>query len=550
MKSNQLFGVARATSIAVAISMATTVSYGQETAEDPSAIALDQERDFSEPQFVLSGFELEGATLIPRRKLYQLLEPFVNQPLSFSDLRLATSALERAHALAGYEVVRVLIPEQDVQPNGVLRLLIVDAKLNEVLVDGANLFDEQWILQQLVSLRESEVINTRKMDRDIRLLSSNPALDSRVSLEPSFEPRKVDAIVKIAEQPTEAYYLTLDNTGSNSTGDFRTGLVYQNNNVAQKGHQLVGQFVTSPGHWSDVKVFNVGYKIPVAAVNTLFEVSYTDSSVNAGSLAVGGGSLSVQGSGNNLSFKAAHFLDRVAGYDTRLLASMEFKRFDSEVLLNGVAGSLVPDVSSRPLGIGLRLRSVDTPFQQDFRVMYHKNMFEGGNNSQASYSAVNPNSRVGFDVVRINFSLSDFIYQDWRYKAVLDWQYSDDSLVSGEQFGAGGVYSVRGFDERAISADSGHRLAFEVQTGNYWKWSDEYVKSLSFVGFVEGASLRLSQTPGGVPIEPHIASFGAGVRLLLAPTQQIRLDMARVISGLPTQPHGDWMLHFSYVTAL
>lgn len=534
----------------MAVAMAAGVSYAQEPPEESPVPAQQQDLNPAEPQFVLSGFELEGATLVPRKKLYKLLDPFVNRALSFSDLRLATSTLEKEHALAGYEVVRVLIPEQDVQANGVLRLLIVDAKLNEVLIDGSKQFDAPWIEEQLVSLRASEVINTREMDKDIRLLSSNPALDARVSLEPSFEPRKVDAIVKVAEQTTEAYYLTLDNTGSNSTGDFRVGLVYQNNNVAQKGHQLVGQFVTSPGHWSDVKVFNLGYKIPAASINTLFEVSYTDSSVNAGSLSVGGGSLSVQGSGNNLAFKAAHFLDRIAGYDTRLLASMEFKRFDSEVLLNGVAGSLVPDVSSRPLGVGLRLRSIDTPFQQDFRVMYHKNIFEGGNNSQASYSAVNPNSRMGFDVLRINFSLSDFIYEDWRYKAALDWQYSDDSLVSGEQFGAGGIYSVRGFEERAISADSGHRVSFELQTGNYWKGSDQYVKALSFVGFVEAASLRLSQSPGGVPAEPHIASFGAGVRLLLAPTQQIRLDLAKVISGVPAQPHGDWMLHFSYVTAL
>lgn len=546
MNSSQFVGVARAACVAVA--MTAGFSYGQEGSEEPVNAPVEQA--FSEPQFTLSGFELQGATLIPWQKLYQQLQPFVGRPLSFFDLRLATSMLEREHALAGYEVVRVLIPEQDVQENGVLKLLIIDAKLNEVLIDGQKEFEEQWLRDQLVSLKASEVINTREMDKDIRLLSSNPSLEARVSLEPGFEPRTVDAIVKVAEQPAQAYYLTLDNTGSNATGDFRTGLVYQNNNVAQSGHQFVGQFVTSPGHWSDVKVFNLGYKIPVASISTLFEVSYTDSSVNAGTLAVGGGSLSVQGSGNNLAFKAAHFLDRVAGYDARLLASLEFKRFDSDVLLNGFAGSLVPDVSSRPLGVGLRLRSVDTSFQQDFRVMYHRNLFEGGNNSQASYSAVNPNSRVGFDVLRINFSLSDFIYQDWRYKFALDWQYSDDSLVSGEQFGAGGLYSVRGFEERAISADSGHRVSLELQSGNYWKWSDEYVKSLSVVGFVEAASLRLSQSAGGVPIEPHIASFGAGLRILLAPTQQIRLDMARVISGLPAQPHGDWMLHFSYVTAL
>ncbi|MDX1669870.1 MAG: ShlB/FhaC/HecB family hemolysin secretion/activation protein, partial [Limnobacter sp.] len=125
-----------------------------------------------------------------------------------------------------------------------------------------------------------------------------------------------------------------------------------------------------------------------------------------------------------------------------------------------------------------------------------------------------------------------------------------DSLVPGEQFGAGGLYSVRGFDERVVSADNGHRLSLEVQTGNQWSGSNNWVSQLNYVGFVEGAALRLSNDPGGVPLEPHLASFGVGARLLLKESHQIRLDAARVISGIPSQPHGDWMLHFSYVAAL
>ncbi|MDX1669359.1 MAG: POTRA domain-containing protein, partial [Limnobacter sp.] len=252
---------------------------GQGQASSPSA--------FHEPRFELAGFELEGARLIPYEQLYPVLQPFLNRPIGFSDLRNATAALEREHALAGYEVVRVLIPEQDLQPKGgVLRLLIVDARLNEVLIEGAKQFDSAWLVAQMPSLRQGEVINTREMDADIRLLATNPSLYARVSLEPGFEPRQVDALVKVAEQPVHSTFLTLDNTGSAATGDFRAGVVYQHNNVKGLGHQFTGQVVTSPGHWSDVKVFNLGYKVPLPHWQSLFEVSYTDSSVDAGTLAV------------------------------------------------------------------------------------------------------------------------------------------------------------------------------------------------------------------------------------------------------------------------
>ena len=46
--------------------------------------------------------------------------------------------------------------------------------------------------------------------------------------------------------------------------------------------------------------------------------------------------------------------------------------------------------------------------------------------------------------------------------ARLDGQWSDEPLIPGEQFGIGGARSVRGYEEREASGDSGFFVSAEL----------------------------------------------------------------------------------------
>ena len=535
-----VFGVSVLGLWAPAVSQESSASAEQNSAFDPDEI--------DEYQFEIGEFEIVGPELVPREQLQAVLARYLNKPLTFSRLRSVTLSLEGVHASAGYEVVRVIVPEQNLKPGGGLKLEVVDIRLGEVLVDGAKRFSHAWVRSQLPGLVKNQPVNTRRMDQEIRLLKSNPVIDAAVSLEPSFEPRKVDALLKFSDRPVKSTFLTLDNTGTAATGEYRAGLVFQHNNVAEKGHQFTGQVVTSPGHWADVKVFSLAYKVPVANDRTLLEVAYINSSVDAGTVDAGGGILSIEGSGDQLALRSHYFMERIRGFDTRLIGSYQIKRFDSNVLLNGDPTSIVPDTASRPLGLGLLMKKAEQGVSTDMSINYFANLETGSNNSGAAHTL--SNGRVNFELLKGSLSRSAPLHKDWRYTASVDFQLTKDSLITGEQFGAGGMRSVRGFDERTISADSGYDFTFEMQSGNVLKQAPEWVKSLSYVAFADAAKLRSNAASTGAATEPFIASMGFGVRLTLAPAQLIRADVARVISGVATQPHGDVMLHVSYAALL
>lgn len=514
-----------------------------------SAEPVKQDRVYDEPTFVLSGFQVEGPELISRKKIYEILAGFSGRPITFSELRLATQAVEKLHGLAGFEVVRVIIPEQELKENADLTLQILDARLDQITVKGNEFFSSEQIASELKVLEPGVLLNTRDMDRNLRLMNDNSSRTVRVSLEPSDKPGLVDAIVNVSDDKPLSGFLTLDNTGTNATGDFRLGAVVQHNNLFERGHTASFQMVTSPGRWSDVKVFGASYRIPLYDYDSFVEYSINDSTVNAGSLAVGGTSLTINGAGTQQAARFTHLFDRSGGYDRRLTFSVEDKKFVSNVQINGAGASLVPNTASRPIGLTFSASLEEPEVQRSFSVGYFRNYFFGGENTTAQYQLANANADVGFDMIKFNASWSGLMFPNWRYTAKLDGQFTDFALISGEQFGAGGVYSVRGFEERVLSGDSGLRQSFELIGPDWSKQLPFTLERLRMVFFAEAAQVRLNAA-FNTAIEPHIASFGAGLRFAFTPEQQINLDLARVVSGVASQPHGDVMLHFSFATAL
>lgn len=515
----------------------------------PKAVSESAGSD-DEPVFTIAGFDVQGPELVPRSQVMAVLAGFSGRPITFSELRTATAAVERVHALAGFEVVRVLIPEQDVEPGQRLKLQIVDARLDVVNVSGNDYLPSERVAASLPVLKKGALINTVDMDKNLRLVNDNPSRIVRVELEPSDKPGLVDAKVKVSDQAPLAAYLSLDNSGTNATGDFRLGVSLQHNNFLNRDHMASLQYVTSPGHWSDVEVYGLNYKIPFYEWNSMLEMAYSDSNVNAGSLSLGASSISVQGAGTSYAVRWSYLMDRLAGFDQRITFSQELKQFVSQVQLNGSGSSLVPNLESRPTGVTYSLTEALDTRTRSAQWAYFKNYVTGGDNSTAQYSQANSAARADFDLFRMNLAWSDQWSGNWRFTAQVDGQYSGNALISGEQFGAGGMYSVRGFEERVLSGDSGLRESLELQGPNLAKeWGSVFERFMPVV-FAEAAQVRLHNASAGSPSEPHLMSYGVGARFAFAPRQQFRVDLARVVSGVPVQPHGDVMLHVSFATAL
>jgi hemolysin activation/secretion protein len=150
----------------------------------------------------------------------------------------------------------------------------------------------------------------------------------------------------------------------------------------------------------------------------------------------------------------------------------------------------------------------------------------GAHDDLASYQTEDPRiDTAHWKALRGNVNYAAPLAQTWLLSARGSWQLSPDVLISGEQFGLGGLGSVRGTDiDRPITGDSGLAATVEVQT-------PDLAQGLRLLGFVDGGLLWNHKANGANRVSnDRLASVGIGLRYV-KDVLAISMDYGRIVVG-------------------
>ncbi len=125
---------------------------------------------------------------------------------------------------------------------------------------------------------------------------------------------------------------------------------------------------------------------------------------------------------------------------------------------------------------------------------------------QAEYNRVRFDSDTHFDIFHLGAGFQHKTPSDWLIGLNAYAQYTPNDLVQSEQFGAGGLGSVRGFKERVATGDNGVGGSFEICT-------PQYIPDSRFVIFMDAAWLSNNHLlNAGECGNRHLSSWGIGYR--------------------------------------
>lgn len=491
------------------------------------------------PRFDIQSFVIEGNTLFQPYELYALVQPYTGRQKDFGDIQRALEALQAFYTERGYNAVRVLVPEQDIRA-GSVRLQVIEARIRNVRIEGNKFFDNDNVRGSLPALREGQPPNTREIGANVTLSNENPIRQQRVVLESTPEEGKVDAVVRVTDADPWRTTAFFDNSGNPTTGHNRAGIGFLNANFGGADHVLNLQLITSPTQWDDVLILGGGYRIPLYGSNALFDLYGGYSDVDSGVLQ---DLFAVSGSGSILGGRYTQVLPRLGSYEQKFAVGLEWKAFENDVVLVGGSGTLVPDVTTLPLTLSYTGRDLEPGKDLAFYLSYSQNNPYGdGDASKQAIDAVRAGAKARFQIVRAGISYSRALPDDNILRLALDGQYTQDALIPGEQFGMGGVNSVRGFYERTTAHDIGHRVTLEMygpeighQIAPDWK-----ARVLGFIDAARGkdqAPVRLA--------ESGLMSIGVGTRATKGKQWSMRADFALVVDGTASREKGEVRTHFA-----
>jgi len=503
-------------------------------APSASTAAPAQNANAAGPRFDIARFVVVGNTLLGAQDVQQVVAPFTGKKKSFEDIEHALQALEAAYREAGYGVVQVQLPEQDIT-QGVVRLRILQPTVGKVRVQGNEYFDTENIRGSLPSVKEGTTPNSKDIARNLQLLAEHPIKQTKVLLRAGKSEDEVDVNVKVQDDKPWRMVLSLDNTGTSDTGYLRAGIGFQHTNVLNRDQTFTAQYITSPTDQSKVSIYGVGYRIPFYNLNSSLDLVAGHSDVNSGTVQ---GLFNVSGSGDVLAARWNYVLPHWGDFEQKLGASLEYRAFKNEVLFSGA--SLVPDITVHPVSViySAALHRAEAEF--GFYGAVSTNIAGGSDGGRSEFERSRTGASPHYTIFRYGLNYMRLLPKDWQVRAVFNGQYTSDALVSGEQFGLGGPDSVRGYLLREVANDRGYSGQLELYTPDLATkagLSDQYrARLLAFYDF--GAVQRNHALAAEVGSD-SIASAGIGVRFSYAKSVSLRLDAAHILQPAGTRKTSD-----------
>lgn len=417
-----------------------------------------------EVRFEIKSFEIDGNTIFSDEKLMPLLEDFVGAEKSAGDVESARAQLEKFHHQNGYPTILVNIPEQSVA-SGTIRLEVIESTIRRVRVTGNRYYTMKKILSMTTSLKPGTVLYLPDLQADLVRLNQHPDLKVAPTLSPGRELGTIDVELKVVDKLPLHGSLELNNRNSHNTPDLRINGMIKYDNLWQRDHSASLQFQTAPEDTESLQAMSGSYVLApfwndehILAIYGIYSNSDT---------AFGEG-FQTQGKGYIVGLRNVIPLQGGANFYQNVTLGLDYKNFD-EVLGFGTGGGedIVTPISYLPLSLAYgavqRDRSGGTDITLGLNLLPRGIVVDREDFEDKRFK-----TRANYSYLTLTLNRTQHLGAGWDALVRLEGQLSDQSLVSNEQYYAGGMNSVHGYKESEVGGDNALYARFDLATPDLW----------------------------------------------------------------------------------
>ncbi len=228
------------------------------------------------PGFHVIGYEVQGNTLLSQELLEKIFTDYAGPAISVDQIRAALGELQLAYRGRGYVTVAVSLPVQSIT-NGYVKVMVTEAKLAEIAVEGNRFYSEENVRAALPSLRTNVLLNNLVFQQELD--AANQSRDRQIYpvIGPGPEPGTSSLTLKVKDQFPMHGRFELNNVSTPGTPELRMNSSLQYNNLWQLDHQAGVQYTFTPQQykaaqpWPDVwnrplvANYSTFYRVPLDA---------------------------------------------------------------------------------------------------------------------------------------------------------------------------------------------------------------------------------------------------------------------------------------------
>ena len=472
----------------------------------------------SDETFVVNGIGLVGSSVFTTEDFADLFAEYTGRPITFNELLQLRSAVTERYVEAGYLTSGAFIPPQTLE-GGFVTVQVIEGEIEDIEIVGTRRLKPGYIRSRL-GLAAKPPINADELLEALQRLQIDPLIET-VSADLQAGVRPGTSILRVEVTEADSFGLTigLDNERSPNIGSNRRQISLSEGNLLGIGDRAFVSYANTEGSNS----LDLSYSVPVGPYNTRINL---DGGIS--------GSRVIDDTFDVLEISSdAHYYEvgvihpLIETPTQELTLGLELAHRESQTRLG------LDDIGPFPLSPGADEKGETKVTALRFSQTWTKR-------SQQQVLAARSQFNLGLDLLDATENegdIPDSQFFSWRAQGQWvrllgknslfflrsDLQLAANSLLSSEQFGLGGVQSVRGYRQDALLRDNGALLSAEARFP-VLKFSDTSIVQVT--PFLDaGAAWNNKNNPSG-----NNVLVGTGLGLLW---QQGDNLSARLDYGIP-----------------
>jgi len=466
-------------------------------------------------RFLVREIRFTPSEILKPEELEAIAREFRGRELSLADLQGLAARVNALYKAKGVVTAQATIPPQDVS-GGIVQVRLVEGRVGKIDVKGNETTREGYVASRL-ALKPAELVDLERLEGAIVRYNRTNDTQVKAELKPGSEFGTTDLYVTLTEPPRHDLRLTIDNSGSPSTGLWREGLSYANRSLFGYRDELSASYSHSSGHDG----IALGYAVPFNPWGG--RISYTyyddDTAIRHGPLQ----SLNITGSSkaNILNVRQPLFVQEKVQFD--LLAGGKKRTTSNWIDTVFLQRTDTTDVN---LGGDLQLTGAMGYLLANY--------------TRAWGHAEVP-ARTDYRIDRGNLRYSKDLDGITTFRANASWQSSPQQLLpSSEQFYIGGEGTVRGYYIGQFSGDHGGVLNLELHRalGAFGRgdFGENGIQSSGFLFADYGKTYPFRPPNTGLRPYEQLSSVGAGLNIAIGAHVYVRATFAYGLTELPAMP--------------
>lgn len=470
-------------------------------------------------KFTLKKIILEGNKTFTYEQLSPVFKDSLGKEISLADLQNMADQIEKYYVERGYILTRVIIPPQEIDSSGVVKLQVIEGYVSNVVIEGQTKKVKKLIEAFVEPVLDSQPLQIAVMERAVLLINDIPGVETKAVLTPSMDTPGASTLVLVVDQAFFDGAVFADNRGTKFVGPTQFSTVLSFNNILQDPGQL--QFdgkVTSDTN--ELRSGNLQYMAEVFQNGSTLTGAYTMNRVLPGNdLAP----LEINGTSNTASLVYYYPFIRLRRMNlsgTAIYDYLNSKTYITDILVTldriesvRIGGSF--DVVDNWQGINL----ITAQYSQGIQFL--------SGNEQPEILRSRVDGQKNYSKVNVSYTRLQSLPQTWSLFFSTTGQLAFNSLLSAEQLGYGGVQYGSAYDSSEIIGDSGVEGKIELRYNS--PTPGQFFRSTQYFASYDGAVLYDKHDIDNQGKQSG-TSVAAGIRLDILDRVNASLEMAKPLT--------------------